>query len=61
MDGRTIVWIAYGAFVGWMLNNWYRNERDRLMWEVKHEAQMAAFHACDASREPPAPTEAAAP
>lgn len=61
MDGRTIVWIAYGAVVGWMLRRWYEQEKQYLMWAVKEEAAMAAFRACDVPREPPsAPPEAAA-
>jgi 3-methyladenine DNA glycosylase AlkD len=63
MDSRTIVWIVYGAFVGWTLRRWYEHEKQNLMWEVTHQAEMAALRAREALPEVPAPVaaEAAAP
>jgi hypothetical protein len=54
---RELVWCVYGVFVGWWLCRWYHDERERLIWEVKHQAEVAALRAREVlpDREPEAP------
>jgi hypothetical protein len=49
---RELVWCVYGVFVGWWLCRWYEGEKQRLMWEVEHQAQMAAWRVSERTPEP---------
>lgn len=35
MDSRPLLILVYGALLGWIASNWWRNEKESLRWEAR--------------------------
>lgn len=56
---RELVLVIYGGVLGWYLCRWYQSERESLMWQIKHEAEIAALKAREVLPDAPPAAEAA--